>query len=246
MNIVQSLYIRTNKKRFAKNFKPIGIKKRVNYLISPPAATTGFLTWLSFLGELHSLGHIVMLASRNLEPILKIAKPNLFEIVFYEKALTVLTKEFDRAKASLAGRTFTYLIELNSPVNLSLPFLTDAERRMTFYGTGYFPYYNILFKDDIKGFISYFPLKTEETVYYLKLPAAELKKLSKEINKRHPLLFVNGRAPASWDGDMIVPDRKLTPITEIYKLLCISDAYCGADDELGHLARIFNKPIVTP
>jgi hypothetical protein len=246
MNIAQSLYIRTSKKRFARNFKPIGIKKRVNYLISPPAAITGFLTWLPFLGELHTLGHIVMLASRTLEPILKITKPNLFEIMFYEKTLTVLTREFDHVKASLAGRTFTYLIELNSPVNLSLSFLVDAERRMTFYGTKFFPYFNILFKDDIKGFISYFPLEVEEPIRYMKLPAAELKKMRKDINKKHPLLFVNGPAPEVWEGDLIVPDRKLTPMTDIYKLLYISDAYCGADDELGRLAMIFNKPIINP
>jgi len=246
MNIAQSLYIRANKKRFAKNFKPIGIKKRANYLISPPSAVTGFLTWLPFLGELHSLGHIIMIASRTLEPVLKIIKPNLFESIFYDKPLTVLTKEFDRVKASLAGKTFTYLIELNSPANLSLPFLTDLERRITFYNTGYFPYYNILFKDDTKGFTSYFPVKAEEPIHYLKLPAAELKKMSKDINKKHPLLFVNGRAPAAWDGDLIIPDRKVTPVTDIYKLLCICDAYCGADDEFGRLARILNKQIINP
>ncbi len=246
MNIAQSLYIRANKKRFAKRFKPIGIKKRVNYLISPPVTVAGFLTWLPFLGELHSLGHIVLLASKTLEPVLKITKPNLFEILFYNKTLTVLTKEFDSAKASLTGRAFIYLIELNSPANLSLPFLTDTERRMTFYGTGCFPYYNILFKDDVKGFASYFPVKTGEPVRYLKLPTTELKKMGKEMNKKHPLLFVNGRAPATWDGDLLVPDRKLTPMVDIYKLLCISDAYCGADDELGFLAKILNKQIINP
>ena len=247
MSIFRPLYLKFVKKHFQKPFKPLGIKKKTNILVSAPATTKEFLKTLPFLAELSSISHVILLVPKIIEELLKILKPKMFEVIYYNKPLAVQTKEFTVLKNQLSKLAFSFVIELNRPANLSLPLITKADRRMTFYDTSSYPYYNILVKGDTEGFLDFFQLEPKEVLGYFRFYVRELKKIDKQLKKNRPLLFINGSVPANitWEGDTILLGKNQARSDETFKLLYLCDAYSGPDDELGELARIFNKRIVT-
>lgn len=244
MKLLRRLYLNFSKKRFTKSFKPIGVKKRANYLVSPPANLKDFLKVLPLMGGLHTLGQIVLLVPKNFENIFKILKANLFEVIYYEKMPMLLTKEFKSLRKHLNKRDFYSLIEFNVPANISLPYLVAAEKRISFYDKNNFPYYNILIKGDISILHNFFQIEKEDPLNLFKFHSSDLKKIERELPKHRPLLFVNGEDNTGWNGDKVVLGKDALPRVNTYKILYLCDAYYGKDDELSELAKLFNKEII--
>lgn len=248
MTLFHDLYLRMNRKRFEKTFKPLDIHHRGNYFVSTPSELKGFLKTLPFLGELRSLGHVTLLVPRHLEAILTLLKPDLFDFVFYDKPPLVLTREFTFLKNQLAGKTFSCLIELHEPANRSLPFLIRPDRRIAFYEPSNYPYYNILIKDGSETLRCFFRTRKKDPAKYFKFSALELNRMKKVLGKTRPLLFVNAAEDTTdlaWEGARYLRDRNRPADAELFKILFLCDAYLGPDDALAELARIFNKRMIS-
>lgn len=245
MNIFTELYLKLSKNRFRKTFKPLGIKKRRHFLVSAPYNEGDFIKALPFIDGLKKLGSIVMLVSYNLKNIYQFIRPHIFEPIFCESPTELFTKEYNGLKEKLGERRFHFLVELNKPANISLPYLTPIEKRICFYDEKKFPYYNIMIKDSIASLYDFFDIKETNPQLLFNFSKRDLRKFLKKLNKKEPLLFVNGRNNVSWEGDrIIVGENILASDPEIYGMLYICDAYSGRDDTLCEFAKLFKKPIL--
>ncbi len=245
MNIFTKLYLKTSKRRFLKTFKPLGIKKKRKFLVSTPNSIVDFLKILPFLKELRKLGTIVILVPKKLESIYRHMKPNIFETIFYEEPSGIFTEEYKKLKKQLTDRHFHFLIELNRPANISLPYLTLTDKRICFYEKNNFPYYNIMFKNDLNPLNEFFNIKRSSPKSLFRFNLRESKKLLKQINKKRPLLFVNGKDKVSWNGDQIVVGKDISASDpNIYSILYGCDAYHGQHDAIYEFAKMFKTKIV--
>ncbi len=245
MNIFGELYLKLSKNRFRKTFKPLGIKRRRQFLVSAPCNEGDFVKALPFINGLKKMGSIVMLLSHNLAKIYQYIKPQLFESIFCESPAEIFTKEYNGLKEKLGERRFHFLVELNRPANISLPYLTPIEKRICFYDKNKFPYYNIMIKDSITSLSDFFDIKETDPQLLFHFSKRDLRKLLKKMNKKGPFLFANGRHDVSWQGDKIIVGKDIAVSDpEIYGILYICDAYCGKDDTLFEFAKLFKKSIL--
>jgi hypothetical protein len=245
MNIFETLYLKLSKKRFLKTFKPLGIKKKRNFLISAPSEVSDFLKALPFIEGLKKLGNIVMLMPKKLKDICCYMKPNVFEMIFYEEPSKLFSKEYKRLKKKLGNTGFHFLIDLNKPANISLPYLVSAEKRICFYEKNNYPYYNIMIKQNINSLVQFFDIESSNPQNLFHFYVRDLKKTLKKFKKKKPLLFINGENNITWEGDKIIVGKDiLSSDPEVYKILYFSDAYYGQCDALYEFMKIFNKRIV--
>jgi len=244
MRIFTELYLRLSKNRFRKTFKPLGIKKRRNFLVSVPCNESDFLKTLPFINGLKKLGSIVLLISNDLKNIYQCIKPEIFEAIFYDRPTILFTREYKNLKERLSTRRFHFLVELNKPANISLPYLTPIEKRICFYDRDKFPYYNIMIKNSITSLHEFFNIKETNPELLFQFSKRDLKKIVKKMNKKEPLLFVNGRNSISWEGDKIIVGENIAASDpEIFGILYICNAYCGKCDILYEFAKVCKKQI---
>lgn len=244
MKLFRPFYLKLSKGRFTKQFSPIGIKKGSHFLVSPPDEIRDFFKMISFLGNLHHFGKVILLAPAKYEQTLEVLKPTLFQAVFYEKKPAVLTKEFDFLKRQLEPWHFQSLIELNVPANVHLPYLVNAEKRFAFYSENIFPYYNILIKGNIDAFYCFFQIEKDDPKKHFRFLKPELKNINRDLPKDRPLVFINGEMKTEWSGSKFVWNRTSQTQEMAFKILSLCDAYSGSDDEMAEFARIFGKQII--
>lgn len=253
MNIFRNFYLKTNKYKLYKPFKPLGLKRKEKFLVSTPVKIKDFLKMLPFLGGLRKLGEVVLLAPQSFVPFLKIFKAKIFQGIYWSKVPEVLTREFDFLKRELENYNCNWLIELNPDANLALPGLINVERRVAFYNTKNFPYYNILIKGGIDSLSDFFQIPAVAPGTLFKFNKIELKNISKNLPVERPLLFVNTDEkkpfvkPESlkWTGTIVLINKAAEDIELLCKKLYLCDAYYGPDDEFCEMARIFKKEIIT-
>jgi len=247
MNIFLPLYFEITKRKFYKQFRPPKIKKKSNHLISMPHDTRNFVRSLPFLAGLRKYGNIVLLVPEAVKNIYGFLKQNIFEAIFYNTPPLLFSKEYKLLKEQLRKKHFHFLIELDVPANISLPYLTSAETRICFYGNKNFPYYNILIRDTIRSLIEFFHIDEDNPQQLFYFHASKLKKVSKKFIKKHPLLFVNGKNDILWDGQKVIVGQDILPSdTNAYQILYLADAYYGEHDAFYEFAKIFNKKIIEP
>jgi hypothetical protein len=245
MKLLSSLYLKISKKRFAKTFKPIGHKKRRNLLVSLPTESSDFVKVLPFIQSLKKIGSIVLLVPEKVKNILQLIKPHMYEKITYVKPAMVLSKEFKLIKERLEGKSFHYLIELNKPANIALPYLVETNKRICFYEADTYPYYNIMVKDGMKSLYEFFNIQAGNPNYLFQFKAGEIKKSVKKLNKKKPLLVVNGGNDIPWDHDRIIIGQDVQPSDpDVYKYVYYADAYTGHHDGLYELAKLFHKEIL--
>lgn len=246
MSIFLPLYLQLSKKKFERTFKPLGMQKRILTLVSAPHEPEEFFRACPFLLGLSKIGDVVMLMPAQLEHIRSLLKPRLFEIITYEQYPKLFSNDYKRLEAQLSEKKFHFLIELNTPANVSLPYLSEFQRRMAFYDKNLFPYYNMLMKDSYNSLFEFFNLRPQGAADIFHFHSRDLKALEKKIGKSHPLLFVNGTPDIQWDGQKLVLGEDIEPEdSSIWELLFIADAYYGKQDAFYEFARLHNKKIMT-
>jgi hypothetical protein len=245
MSIFTNIYLNFSKKRFDKPFKPLSKNKRHNFLISAPDNTADFLKTMPYIAGLKNRGTMVMLTPDIHMPICEFIKSSNLIFMFYDSMPEVLTKEHKALKERLKKDHFHYIIELNNPANISLVYLVDAERRISFYDTKKFPYYNIMLRDGLESLCDFFKIHRTDPRKMLKFYSRDIKSTLKKYNKKPPILFVNGADIDTWQGDKIVLGKDITADdADAYRLVIGADAYCGKHDVFFELARILNKNIM--
>uniref|UniRef100_A0A7C4XJY0 Uncharacterized protein n=1 Tax=candidate division WOR-3 bacterium TaxID=2052148 RepID=A0A7C4XJY0_UNCW3 len=247
MNLLQSLYIKFNRRRFKSSFRPIGLKRGESFFISVPRKLNDFLESLSFLTALRKVGKVFLFAPQYFADFFSILNPSIFNTIYYEKNLEVLTGEFNILKTKLNDMKFNYLIELNQPANLALPYLVPAEKRISFYDLKNYPYYNILARGEIETLSSFFSLENEDPRLVFKFSKTELKNLKKALSLKSPALFINGKDKIEdnvWSGTKIFFEKEKQKLSDTFKILYLCDAYYGEKDEFYVFAQIFEKQII--
>lgn len=252
MNIFRSIYLKTLKHKFYRPFKPLGIKRKDNFVISVPYGIKDFFKTLPFLGGMRKLGNVILLAPERFVPYLKIFKTNIFQTVYWTNFPKVLTNEYEFLKKELRNYQCNWLIELNTNANLALPTLIDVEKRIAFYNKKNFPYYNILIKEGIETLVSFFQISVVDPVTLFKFNKLELKAIEKKMPNERPLLFFNQTEikkeieDIKWSGGVVIhnKDKDKDMIEKACEKLYLCDAYYGPDDEFCELARIFKKEII--
>ncbi len=252
MNIIQRFYLASIRKKLARSFKPLGLKRRDLYFVSVPHKIKDFLRTLPFLAGLRRSGNVMLFLPETYAPVVRLFKPNLFNAVYWTKIPQVLTREFDSLKKMLENYHFNWLIELNPEANLALPSLVEVERRVTYYNPKYFPYYNILIKGGFEVLMSFFNILNVDSGKLFKFSKLELKDIAKSIPGIRPVVFVNitdrhkfvKPEGTEWSGSIVFCEKEKTPVDEAIKKLFLCDSYYGVDDEFCEFARIFNKPII--
>ena len=245
MKIFMPLYLKISKKRFYRPFKPLGTKKKLWHLVSLPENAADLFKAAPFLVGLSKIGNVVTLMPKNLEPIRSIIKSKQFEIILYEKCPSLFSEDYKRVALQLGNRHFHFLIELNQPANLSLPYLGNIQRRISFYSKDIFPYYNILVKDGYTSLSEFFNIESENGQEMFHFYSRELKAVERKYRKSRPLLFVNETTPVDWKGGSVVVGQDIMPDDpEIWKILYITDAYYGKKDAFHEFAVLHNKEIL--
>ena len=245
MSIFLPLYLKLSKKRFQRPFKPLGAKKRLWHLVSVPHDTQGFFNTYPFICGLSKVANVVLLMPKKLENIRSFLKPKQFEIILYEKSPTIFSEDFKRVGVQLGDRYFHFLIDLNTPANISLPYLRNFQRRISFYDKNNFPYYNIQMKDGMKSLTEFFDIKIDEEKDMFHFYSRDLKAVEKKLNKPRPLLFVNGPEEQHWKGGKVILGKDILPDDpDIWSVLYIVDAYAGVPDAHYEFARINGKRIL--
>lgn len=247
MNIFLPLYFEITKRKFYKVFRPSKIRKKTNHLISMPHNTRNFVLALPFLAALRKYGNIVLLMPETVKNIYGFLKRNIFETIFYKKPPLLFSKEYKLLKERLSKRHFHFLIELDVPANISLPYLASVENRICFYGNNNFPYYNILIRDNIRSLIEFFHIDEDNPQQLFNFYESRLKKISKKFIKKHPVLFVNAKNNVPWNGQKVIVGQDILPSDKnAYQILYLADAYYGKHDAFYEFAKIFNKEIIKP
>lgn len=245
MSIFAPLYLKLSKKRFKRQFKPLGVKKRLWHLVSVPYDAQGLFNAYPFICGLSKTANVVLLMPKKHENIRSFMKPKQFEIILYEKSPIVFSEDFKRVGVQLGDRYFHVLIELNTPANISLPYLRNFQRRISFYHKDNFPYYNIQMKDGIKSLTEFFDVKPDEEKDMFHFYSRDLKAIEKKLNKQRPLLFVNGTEEQQWKGGKVILGQDILPDDpDVWSVLYIVDAYSGLRDAHYEFARIIGKRIL--
>lgn len=244
MSIFLSLYHKFNKRRFKREFKPLVAGKRPWYLVSAPTEAGDFLRATPFLFGLSRTGHVVLITRKGSEKLFPFIKMKHFEITTYEKRLSLFSDGFRYIERLVSGRNFHALVELNSPANISLPYLAEFPRRVTFYDKDCYPYYNVLVKDGYKSLCGFFGIEEEKVENIIHFPSRELKAVQKKLGKTHPLLFVNEGTAAGWEGGHILVGKDITPDDpDVWKAVYLADAYSGKKDALYEFAVLNGKKL---
>lgn len=245
MNIFRQLYLKISKGSFSKPFHPRRIIKKPSYLISVPPNTRDFLQVLFFLEGLRNLGTMVILMPKSLKTICGFLKRNIFKTIFYEELPLLFSKEHKILKTQLEHKHFHFLIELNVPANISLPYLTSIEKRICLCEKNNFPYYNILIRNGHKTLNEFFEIKESNPQELFYFNASKLRKIKRKFSRKRPLLFVNKEDDLQWDGHKVVIGRDIQESdAAAYETLYLSDAYYGVHDAFYEFAKIFNKEII--
>ncbi len=245
MNIFMPIYLRLSKKRFYRPFKPLGTKKKLWHLVSVPESPAEFFRATPFLVGLSKIGSVVIMMPKDLETIRSFMKAKQFEIILYEKKPLLFSEDYKRVAIQLGNRHFHFLIELNQPANVSLPYLGNIQRRVSFYDRKIFPYYNILVKDSYASLLEFFDIESTNGQEMFHFYSRELKATEKNIQKSRPLLFVNEATPIDWKGGSIIVGKDMMPDDpEIWKVLYIADAYYGKQDAFYEFAVLHKKEIL--
>jgi hypothetical protein len=198
-----------------------------------------------FVFRLSKIGSVTLLMPKNLEYIRSFMKPKQFEIILYEKSPTLFSEDYKRVTVQLGDRYFHYLIELNEPANVSLPYLTNFQRRISFYGKGNFPYFNIQVKNGYTSLHQFFDIEAENNSDMFHFYSRDLKNVAKRLGKSRPLLFINDAEEIDWKGGKVVLGKDIMPDDpEIWNLLYTIDAYSGVQDAFYEFALINNKQII--
>ncbi|MEO0156788.1 MAG: hypothetical protein ABIL07_06710 [candidate division WOR-3 bacterium] len=249
MNLIRNLYLKTQKRKFYRAFKPIGIGRRESFFIVPTENVKDFLKALPFIAGIRKLGSVALFVPEVFSSYLKLFRANYFQIFYYKEIPEILTREFEQLKTELKKINFHWLIDLNQKANLNLPGLVNAEKRVAFYDKGIFPFYNILIKGGIEAMKNFFQIPSVDPISLFKFNKLELKSILKELPQEQPRLFFNQVDKSikelekiQWQG-AIVYHNKNDEIEIGLKKLYLCDAYCGPDDELCEIARIFKKDI---
>jgi hypothetical protein len=173
-------------------------------------------------------------------------KPKQFEIILYEKSPTVFSGDFKRVGGQLGDRYFHFLIELNTPANVSLPYLTNFQRRISFYEKNLFPYYNIQMKDGVNSLTEFFDIPSLDEEEMFHFYSRDLRAIERKLGKQRPLLFVNGSQEVQWKGGKVMLGKDILPDDpSIWAVLYIVDAYAGVQDAYYEFARINKKTILS-
>jgi hypothetical protein len=246
VSILLSFYLKMTKRRFRKPFKPLGSKKKSWHLVSLPRDARGFFEAAPFLLGLSKSGNVVLLMPKGLEWLRSLIKPKQFEIILYERRPVLFSEDYKRVRVQLGERYFHFLIELDKPANVSLPYLCNFQRRISFFDNKSFPYYNILMKNGYASLNEFFSIEDESARDMFHFYAKELKAVERKYRKLHPLLFVNGPDDIEWKGSKIVLGQDIMPDDpNIWKILYIIDTYYGKQDAYYAFARVNNKSILT-
>jgi len=246
MSIFTGLKMVWQKRRLNKQFRPLGIKKRRTFLVSVPSEPDQVMDTLSFLGGLKTWGQVTVLVPECVHHFYTWLPKKYFTDLVYPKPVRRFGKEARRLQERLTERKFHFLIELNKPVNLSLPFLVSAERRICFFDTANYPFYNIMMKDDYISLHEFFNITKVDPVKVISFAKKTKSQIRKAYGKRKPLCLVNGSVPTTWSGDMIILKKDI-PHThaDVLCLLYCAEAYCGQHDVLYEFARAYGKQIIT-
>lgn len=245
MRILLPLYLRISKRRFLRSFKPLGAKQKLWHLVSAPNNPRDFFKAVPFLAGLNRIGNVVLLMPQGLEQIRSFIKPKQFEIIIYEKRPTLFSEDYKRVAVQLGQRYFHFLIELDRPANTSLPYLSNFQRRVSFYDRGNFPYYNILMKDGYTSLSEFFNIEAHDGSEIFHFYSRDLKALEKRLRKKRPLLFVNGAEATDWEGGKIILGQDImADDANIWKALYIADAYHGEKDAFYEFARVNGKKLL--
>lgn len=245
MSILRPLYLRMTRKRFERPFSPLGAASKHKFLVSAPGDAAGFIRALPFISGLAKADTVVLLMPRALEHLLSTVRLKKCEVVFYEKRPAVLGAEYRLLQDQLGEREFDVLIELDTPPNISLPHLCNAERRVAFFDPGVFPYYNVLIKDGYASLRQFFGLGEQDAREIFHFQSRELRTLEKKLGKTRPLLFVNERDATGWEGGCIVLGTDVAAADPAaWKMLYIADAYRGAHDAFYEFAVLTGKRIL--
>jgi len=245
VSIFLRLYLKISKRKFQRPFKPLGTKKKLWHLVSVPHNAKDFFSAYPFLVGLSRIGSVVLLMPKQLEHIRSFMKPRQFEIIIYEKTPRVFSEDYKRVAVQLGDRYFHFLIELNTPVNFSLPYLSNFQRRISFYDTKNFPYYNIQMKHGYDSLIEFFNIETENVPDMFHFYGRDLKTIERKLDKPRPLLFVNSANEVNWKGGQVILGQDIMPNDQqVWSVLYVADAYYGVQDAFYEFARINNKKIL--
>lgn len=245
MSIFLPLYLKFSRKRFQRAFKPLGVIKKQWYLVSVPHETENFFRAYPFIFRLSKIGSVVLLMPKNLEHIRSFMKPKQFEIILYEKSPTIFSEDYRRVAVQLGERYFHFLIELNEPANISLPYLSNFQRRIAFFNKGNFPYFNIQVKNGYTSLNEFFNIKSEDISDMFHFYSRDLKSIEKKLGKSRPLLFINNAEEVDWRGGKIILGKDIMPDDpNIWSVLYTIDAYRGARDAFYQFALINDKKIL--
>jgi hypothetical protein len=245
MSIFTGLKMIWQKRKLGKRFHPLGMRKRRTFVVSVPAASEQVMDTLSFLDGLKAWGQVIVLVPSCIHYIYTWLSKRYFTELVYPKPARRFGKEMTSLQQQLADREIHFLIELNKPVNLSLPFLTNAEKRMCFFDGANFPYYNIMMKDGYISLHEFFSIRKSDPVKAISYAKRTKSQMRKAYGRRKPLCLVNGTVPATWSGDTIILGKDI-PRThpDVLCLLYCADAYSGAQDILYEFARAYKKEII--
>ena len=195
--------------------------------------------------RLSRIGSAVLLMPKNLEYIRSFMKPKQFEIILYEKSPTLFSEDYKRIAVQLGERYFHFLIELNEPANISLPYLSNFQRRIAFYHAGNFPYFNIQVRNGYESLHEFFNIESEPTNDMFHFYSRNLKSLEKRLDKPRPLLFINNAEDVDWKGGKIIVGKDIMPDDQdILSVLYMIDAYHGVRDAFYEFALINSKKIL--
>jgi hypothetical protein len=245
MNILENFYIKINRARFQKTFKPLAYKQKGNYLVSLPDDEQRFVQTLTLLDGLKRMGTVVLLSPRRLEPICARLNAKAFEILYYDRAAAIFSREYKRIREELGERHFDTIIELNKPANLSLPYLTPAEMRICFHDDGTFPYYNLMIKGTVLTLCDFFSIGVTHPKKLFHFSVRQYDKLINRLAKQRPILLVNSDRDIAWEGDKIIVGQTLPASSpEVYEVLYFCDAYYGNQDALFEFAKVFEKKVL--
>lgn len=242
--MLTSLYLKLSKKKFQKTFKPLGIGKRHSLIVSIPKTTHNVGNTITLLQGLIKFGSVNLLVPKPLEHFYKILPQRKFTILTYTYPLRLFSKEYTSLKQQLDGKQYQYLIDLNTPANIHLPYLTMIQKRICFYEEKAYPYYNILVKDGFAALKEFFSVsKPSKNIFTLS--QKQQREILKKYNKKKPLLFINKQESPSWNGDSVVLGKEITEADkDAYSLLYVSDAYAGIHDDFYYVAQFLNKQIL--
>lgn len=240
-----SLYLKLSKRRFLKTFKPLGPAKKRTFMVSVPLATHTMEATFNFLQGLARSGVINLLIPKDLEQLYRILPQRKFNFLTYTYPLRLFSKDYSSIKEQLNGKQCQYLIELNTPANIHLPYLSMIQKRMCFYDENAYPYYNILVKGGFASLLEFLSIPKSHRKK-VKFSQKQQHEVLKKFNKKKPLLFVNGLDLPPWNGDTVIVGKEISvQDQDSYILLSACDAYTGAQDIFYDFARFLKKRILT-